>query len=76
MHNLIIQLQKEIDPNNIISDSDFTPGELSGDLCPYADYYSSIDKRCRQEILNNFLLPGISINGDTFQIGGLVDYHC
>ena len=48
MHSLIIQLQNEIAPNNIISESDYNFDGPSGDLCPFADYYSSINERhCR-----------------------------
>ena len=43
MHSLIIQLQKELDPNNIISESDYDFDGPFGDLCPFADYYFSIN---------------------------------
>ena len=68
MHSLIIQLQNEIDPNNIISESDYNFDGSSGDLCPFADYYSSINERHRRQILDELSLHGIAINGDTFTI--------
>ena len=68
MHSLIIQLQKELDPNNIISESDYDFDGPSGDLCPFADYYSSINERHRRQILDELSLHGIAINGDTFTI--------